>query len=60
MNSLQKMGGVAALVEAATFVVGFALLFTLLVPLVTLPRTSILYRTRLSSRTTRPSCTCGT
>ena len=32
MNSLQKMGGVAALIEAATFVVGFALLFTLLVP----------------------------
>ena len=32
MNSLQKMGGVAALIMAATFVVGIALLFTLLVP----------------------------
>jgi Domain of unknown function (DUF4386) len=30
MNNLQKMGGVAALLEAATFVVGFALYFTLL------------------------------
>lgn len=30
MNDLQKMGGVAALVEAAAFVVGFALYFTLL------------------------------
>ena len=32
MNDLQKMGGVAALIEAATFVVGFALFFTLLAP----------------------------
>ncbi len=32
MASLQKMGGVAALIMAVTFVVGFALLFTLLVP----------------------------
>jgi hypothetical protein len=32
MNGLQKMGGVAALIMAATFVVGIALLFTLLVP----------------------------
>jgi Domain of unknown function (DUF4386) len=30
MKDLQKMGGVAALLEAATFVVGFALYFTLL------------------------------
>ena len=33
MNGLQKMGGVAALIEAATYIVGFALLFTLLAPL---------------------------
>lgn len=32
MNDLQKMGGMAALFAAATFVVGFALLFALLVP----------------------------
>ena len=32
MSNLQKMGGVAALIEATTFVVGFMLLFTLLVP----------------------------
>ncbi|MDQ4083133.1 MAG: DUF4386 family protein [Actinomycetota bacterium] len=32
MNDLQRMGGVAALIAAATFVVGFALLFTLLAP----------------------------
>ncbi len=32
MNGLQKVGGVAALIEAASFLVGFALLFTLLVP----------------------------
>ncbi len=31
-NDLQKMGGVAALIEAATYVVGFVLLFTLLAP----------------------------
>jgi len=30
MNDLQKMGGVAALIETATLVVGFALYFTLL------------------------------
>ena len=35
MNDLQKMGGVAALIEAATFVVGFALFFTLLAPYAT-------------------------
>jgi hypothetical protein len=33
MNDLQKLGGIAALIEAATFVVGFGLLFTLLAPL---------------------------
>ena len=32
MNDFQKMGGVAALIEAATYVVGFALAFTLLAP----------------------------
>ena len=32
MSSLQKMGGVAALIGAATYVVGFVLLFGLLVP----------------------------
>jgi hypothetical protein len=32
MNGLQKMGGVAALFDAVTFVMGFALLFTLLAP----------------------------
>lgn len=30
MKDLQKMGGIAALIEAATFVVGFALFFTVL------------------------------
>lgn len=34
MNDLQKMGGVAALIEAATFVVGFGLLVTVLAPTV--------------------------
>ena len=33
MNNLQKIGGVAALIEAATYVVGFGLIFTLLAPL---------------------------
>lgn len=32
MNSLQKIGGIAALFDAMTFVLGFALLFTLLAP----------------------------
>ena len=32
MNDLQKMGGVAALVEAATFVVGFGLFLAMLIP----------------------------
>ena len=32
MNDLQKIGGIAALVEAATFVVGFVVLLTLLAP----------------------------
>jgi hypothetical protein len=32
INGLQKVGGVAALIMAATFVMGIALLFTLLVP----------------------------
>jgi hypothetical protein len=32
MNDLQKMGGVAALIEAATYVVGIGLLLTLLAP----------------------------
>lgn len=32
MNDLQKMGGVAALIDAVTYVVGFALAFTLLAP----------------------------
>ena len=35
MNDLQKMGGVAALIEAATFVVGIALAFTILAPYAT-------------------------
>jgi len=33
MKTFQKMGGIAALIEAGTFVVGFVLLFTLLAPL---------------------------
>lgn len=32
MQHLQKAGGIAALIQAATFVVGFGLLFTLLAP----------------------------
>lgn len=32
MNDLQKMGGVAALIEAATFVMGFAVFLTVLTP----------------------------
>ena len=32
MNDLQKMGGLTALIAAATFVVGFGLFFTLLAP----------------------------
>ncbi len=35
MNDLQKMGGVAALIEAATFVVGIALALTILAPYAT-------------------------
>jgi hypothetical protein len=35
MNNLQKMGGVAALIEAATFVVGLGLAVTLLAPYMT-------------------------
>lgn len=35
MSNLQKIGGVAALIAAATFVVGFALFFTVLAPLST-------------------------
>ena len=35
MNDLQKVGGVAALIEAATFVVGIALAFTILAPYAT-------------------------
>ena len=33
MNGLQRIGGIAAMVEATTFVVGFALLMTTLGPL---------------------------
>lgn len=33
MNKFQKTGGIAALIAAATFVVGFVLLFTLLAPI---------------------------
>ena len=33
MNGFQKMGGFAALIEAATYLVGFGLLFTMLAPL---------------------------
>lgn len=32
MNHFKKMGGVAALIEATTFIIGFALMFTLLLP----------------------------
>jgi hypothetical protein len=32
MNDLQKMGGVAALIKAAAYVVGFGLALTLLGP----------------------------
>ena len=32
MHDLQKMGGVAALIEAATYVVGMGLLFAVLLP----------------------------
>jgi len=32
MNKLQKLGGLSALAAAATFVIGFALYFTLLIP----------------------------
>ncbi|WP_297766502.1 DUF4386 family protein [uncultured Muriicola sp.] len=32
MNDLQKMGGVAALIEAATFVVGFGLVLAIVIP----------------------------
>lgn len=32
MNHFKKMGGIAALIEASTFIIGFALMFTLLLP----------------------------
>lgn len=32
MNNFKKIGGYAALIEAATFIVGFVLMFTLLLP----------------------------
>lgn len=34
MNNLQKMGGVAALVNAAAYIVGFGMVFTLLAPII--------------------------
>lgn len=34
-NNMQKMGGIAALIEAITFIIGFALLTTLLAPMAT-------------------------
>ena len=33
MKTLQKMGGVAALIDAATYLVSLGLLFTLLAPM---------------------------
>ena len=33
MNNIQKIGGVAALIEAATYLVGMAVLFTILAPI---------------------------
>jgi hypothetical protein len=39
VNDLQKMGGVAALIEAATFVVGFALLLPCWLLLITVALT---------------------
>jgi len=33
MNDFQKVGGIAALIDAATYVVGFALALTLLAPI---------------------------
>ena len=48
MNDLQKMGGVAALIQTAAYVVGFGLALTLLAP----SWTRILNSTSLSSRTT--------
>lgn len=33
MKNVQKLGGIAALIEAVTYLVGFALLFTMLAPL---------------------------
>jgi hypothetical protein len=35
MNNFQKTGGVAALIDAATFLVGIALAFTILAPYAT-------------------------
>ncbi len=54
MNGLQKMGGVAALIMAATFVWASRCFSPCWSPLDTLPQTSILFRMRLSSRTTKP------
>jgi hypothetical protein len=48
MNDLRKMGGVAALIQAAVYVVGFGLALTLLAP----SWTRILTSTSLSSWTT--------
>jgi hypothetical protein len=48
MNDFQKMGGVAALIQAAAYLVGFGLALTLLAP----SWTRILTTTSLSSRTT--------
>ncbi len=33
MNNLQKMGGIAAMINAAAYVVGFGMAFTLLAPI---------------------------
>ena len=58
MKTLQKFGGFAALIGAATNFFAIVTLITLLAPEATVPTTQA--RSWLFLRTTRPSCAYGT
>ena len=58
MKNLQKMGGIAALIGAATNLFALVTLLTLLEPKGTVPTTQA--RSWLFLRTTRLSCAYGT
>ena len=58
MKNLQKMGGIAALIGAATNLFALVVFLTLLPPKATVPTTRA--RSWLFLRTTRLSCAYGT